>query len=133
MDVVCRRACNSSHSGTNFEEEVVDRSVHESEQCCGVSVCSLASVLAVTASLSQVNAICEVVLSDSACDIVKPQTLVFLTRKRNVSEALECEHRLNLERLEGALVNAAFATRRRATRPTPQQSGVPPPPVGALM
>ena len=41
--VVCRRACNASHSGTNLEAEVVDRSVHESEQCCGgesVRVCS---------------------------------------------------------------------------------------------
>ena len=110
MAVVCRRACNASHSGTNLEAEVVDRSVHESEQCCGVSLCVFAPVLIVIDSLSQVNAICEEVLSDSACDIVKPQTLVFLTRKRNVSEALECETLMNLERLEGALVNEAFAT-----------------------
>ena len=76
--VVCRRACNASHSGTNLEAEVVDRPGDEIVQCCGVSVCVLASVLIVPDSLSQVNAICEVVLSDSACDIVKPQTFLFL-------------------------------------------------------
>ena len=44
----------------------------------GVSLCVFAPVLIVIDSLSQVNAICEVVLSDTDCDIVKPQTFLFL-------------------------------------------------------
>ena len=42
--------------------------------------------------------------------------------------AVECETEMNIEGFEGAPVKAAPATRRRAARPTPQQSGVPPPP-----
>ena len=80
--VVCERACYASHSGMNWEGDVVDLSGDQGEQWGGVSGgCVPASVLAGTDSLSQVNVSCDVVVSDLDCEFVEPQTFT-LSRKR---------------------------------------------------
>ena len=65
----------------------MDLSRDESEQWCGVRVLIL----------SQVSAICEVMFSDSDCELVKPQTYSCF-REHNASVALECETKMILER-----------------------------------
>ena len=88
----CKRACCESHSGMNMEEEVMDLSEDESEQLGGVSGCVPASVPIGTGSLSQVNVFCDVVVSDSDCESVKPQTFS-LSRKCKASVALGVRQR----------------------------------------
>ena len=86
----------------------------ESEQWCGVSVCVLDCVPSVAGSLSQANVVCDVAISDSDCEFVKPQTFSF-SSKRNASVALECETKMNIE---GPPVQAVPEAVTR--RPTPQ-------------
>ena len=86
------------------------------------------SPLVVNVLFSNANVVCDFFF-DSERQFVEPADLLF-SRRREASVAVECETEMNIEGFEGALVKAA-ATRRRAARPTPQRSGVAPPPDGA--
>ena len=86
VPVICKRACYEFQSGMNWEGKVEDLSEDWSEPWCGVSVCMLASVPVVTDPLSPANAVCDVVVSDSDCDFVKPQTCFSLSLLKTRSE-----------------------------------------------
>ena len=73
-------------------------------------LCVLASPPVVTVLISDVNVVCEVVSSDSDCEIVEPQTLVSPGNATQVWLILDCETKMNLKRFEGTPVKAALAT-----------------------
>ena len=115
------RLSGSALCGEHFEV-LSDAEVESAGISWDVSLCVPVSPLVVTVLFSNANVVCDF-FSDSERQFVEPADLC-ISRRREASVAVECETEMNTEGFEGAPVKAAPATRRRAARPTPQQSGV---------
>ena len=112
--MVCKRACHESHSSLLLEEEVVHQSGGEFVRLCGVSVCVLASFLTGIDPSSHVKLVCDVLVSDSGCEIIKPQ--IFPSPESATPVCFWSVRQMNLERFEGALVKSGICNQKNIAK-----------------